>query len=574
MNKFRLRSRFLVVRLLIAAGLTAAVILIVRYSFGRRARQQISAQLEGCRDRFQAFQAQNEAMLARTSAILARSAELRKLTAEQPRAAGKDALSAIAREAGADFLMLADEKGAVWATDLPERSRERGNAEALLKAWSDGAQVSSYWLLAERIYQVHRQEIAVGEVLEGRREELIVGTEMGQRLAAETGAICGCDVAFAYDGGIAASTLGSASERELAAKISGAANRRIVGATSIDLSNEPYRALIVPVTSTSAAPEFVALRSFAAASAQQSEFMRLMVMLAAGAMVIGFFLVLRVSDTFARPLGNLVEAVRALEKGDFGYPVKVDSRDELEEVTQAFDQMRSSLRETQQHLIRSERLATIGQMASSISHDLRHPLTAIMANSEFLCEDKLTLEQRQGLHQEIRMAVDQMNDLVESLLEFSRGREAPRIVAVNLGEMIEHVVRTVGSRSEFQAVKLRVYCPRGFECLLDPLKVERAVGNLVINACEAVTADAGRVEVIAVESNGTAEIRVVDNGPGVAEAIRATIFQPFVSHGKTKGTGLGLAAVQKICRDHGGEATLESSRPGHTVFKLTLPRRR
>ena len=237
--------------------------------------------------------------------------------------------------------------------------------------------------------------------------------------------------------------------------------------------------------------------------------------------------------------------------------------------------MRRSLQETQQQLIRSERLATIGQMASSISHDLRHPLTAIVANSEFLCEEKPTAEQRQGFYQEIRVAVDQMNDLVESLLEFSRGRESPRIVAVNLDEVVERVVHSVGARPEFQGVEIRVECPQSFECAVDPLKVERAVGNLLINACEAVvTGGAGQVEVRVSAADGAAEIRVADNGPGVAEAIRGAIFQPFVSHGKANGTGLGLAVVQKICRDHGGDAALESSAAGRTVFKMTLPRAR
>jgi nitrogen fixation/metabolism regulation signal transduction histidine kinase len=115
-----------------------------------------------------------------------------------------------------------------------------------------------------------------------------------------------------------------------------------------------------------------------------------MLLLALVAMVIGFMLVLAVSDTFAKPLGNLVRAVRALEKGDFNYPVKVQSADELAEVMQSFEQMRSSLRETQQQLLRNERLATIGQMASSISHDLRHQFTSIVANFEYLRENGLT----------------------------------------------------------------------------------------------------------------------------------------------------------------------------------------
>ena len=565
MNKFRLRSRFLIVRLMIAAGLTAAVILIVRYSFGRQADEQISAELQRCRGQIRALQTQSDAMLAQTAAMVAESGRIRELVKGAPLS------TAAAQEFGADLLLITDARGKVWTAGLPEGRKARNEAEDLLKAGGDAPEGTSYGSVAGKLYRVHRSKFSSAEAIGPNGGMLIVGKEMGPELAAQVGASCGCDVAFAFDGRIVASTMNPARELEFAAKLA-ASDQRSAVPLSLRLAHEPFRVLVFAAATEQPSAEVALLRSLATASAQQSEFMRLMVILAVAAMIIGFFLVLRVSDTFARPLGNLVEAVKALEKGDFSYPVKVESHDELAEVTQAFDQMRSSLRETQQQLIRSERLATIGQMASSISHDLRHPLTAVVANSEFLCEEQPTAEQRQGFYQEIRAAVDQMNDLVESLLEFSRGRESPRTAAVNLDELIERVARSVASRAEFQGIEIRVDCPHPFECSVDPLKVERAVGNLVINACEAVAAGGGRVEVRVSAADSAAEIRIADNGPGVADSIRGAIFQPFVSHGKANGTGLGLAVVQKICRDHGGDATLESSVAGRTVFKMTLPR--
>src|SRR2546422_11129390 len=88
--------------------------------------------------------------------------------------------------------------------------------------------------------------------------------------------------------------------------------------------------------------------------------------------------------------------------------------------------MRESLARTQQNLLESERLATIGRMASSISHDLRHSLAAIVANAEFLCESHLSPGQREELYGEVRMAVGRMNELFDSLLEFSRTRASLR----------------------------------------------------------------------------------------------------------------------------------------------------
>jgi signal transduction histidine kinase len=101
--------------------------------------------------------------------------------------------------------------------------------------------------------------------------------------------------------------------------------------------------------------------------------------------------------------------------------------------------------------------------------------------------------------------------------------------------------------------------------------VERALVNLLLNACEAVATNSGKVQVRWEKRNGALQIRVGDNGDGVQEEVREKLFQPFVSHGKVAGTGLGLAIVQKICEDHGGSITLEQSEPGQTVFCMTLP---
>src|SRR5207253_5213251 len=131
---------------------------------------------------------------------------------------------------------------------------------------------------------------------------------------------------------------------------------------------------------------------------------------------------------FTRPLNNLVKAVRALERGDFEYPLEVRQGDELAEVTTAFDEMRQHLQKTQHRQLEAEQFATIGRMASSISHDLRHPLTAIVANAEFLCDPKLGVSQRGELYREICSAFDQLTDLVDSLLQISQARGIRRVV--------------------------------------------------------------------------------------------------------------------------------------------------
>ena len=95
--------------------------------------------------------------------------------------------------------------------------------------------------------------------------------------------------------------------------------------------------------------------------------------------------------------------------------------------------------------------------------------------------------------------------------------------------------------------------------------------NLLLNACEAVVPDAGSIEVTLREVRNAVEIRVSDTGRGIPELIRGQLFEPFVSHGKENGTGLGLTVVQKIVQDHGGDVIVEKTSAAGTVFRVLLP---
>ncbi len=569
--KFGMRAKFLLVRLSIAAVLTTVVILVVRYQFGARAEQRISGELQQCHERFLSVESQTDAMRAQTAAILAATPGMYGALTSKDETQRELALQSFARKAGADFVAIIDGQGRIAGFMKLGAAWDRDTLDHLNAEWSDERAQDAVRYVDGKLCRMHRYALGSEGLDMQPPGAVIVGSEMGARLTRELSAMCSCDIAFVYGDSTVASTLSPEKERSLSRELATLRGGLSAEPKALSLGKEPYRASLFPISAPPSSAALVTLKSFEATRILQSEFTRLMLLLALVAMVIGFMLVLRVSDTFAKPLGNLVRAVRALEKGDFNYPMKVQSGDELAEVMQSFEQMRSSLRETQQQLLRNERLATIGQMASSISHDLRHQFTSIVANSEFLSEDGLTPEQRQGFYQEIRGAIDQLTDLVESLLEFSRGRESPRLVMVNVDEVVERTVRTVRARQEFQSVEILVECPSSIECMIDPSKISRALNNLLVNSCEAVPPESGHIEVAVSTSPRLLEIRVTDNGPGVPEAVRANLFQPFVSHGKSNGTGLGLAIVQKVFRDHGGEAVLESSEAGRTVFRLTLP---
>jgi len=313
------------------------------------------------------------------------------------------------------------------------------------------------------------------------------------------------------------------------------------------------------------------LKSYDQATAFLDSLNRLLLALGLAAILAGSALVYFISHTFTRPLGNLVAGVRALETGDFTYALDARGGDEVAEVTGAFDRMRNSLLKTQQELLDAERLATIGRMASSISHDLRHSLAAIVANAEFLCETRLTSEQREDLYHEVRVAVNQMTDLIDSLLEFSRTRESLRPSYGSVKETVERVVHTIRSHPEYHDVRIAVNQTGNSIGWFDPKKLERALYNLLLNACEAMAGNQGRIDIDLAEIPGGVAVRLADNGRGIPESIRGKLFEPFVSSGKENGTGLGLTVVQKIVQDHGGDVTVEKTSEQGTVFRLLLP---
>ncbi len=210
-----------------------------------------------------------------------------------------------------------------------------------------------------------------------------------------------------------------------------------------------------------------------------------------------------------------MDGVRALGKGDFRYPVQARGASEIEELTHAFSGMRESLHQAQQRLLEAERLATIGRMASSISHDLRHPLTAVLANAEFLADADLNPQQREELYLEIRIAVNRLTDLVDSLLELSRPADSLNLVEAPIERTISRAIELVRAHPQFHKILVSIESPGLHSAQFDPRKMERVFYNLLLNGCQAAQICGGHVAVHVAEVNGNLEIRTTDDGPGV-----------------------------------------------------------
>jgi signal transduction histidine kinase len=289
------------------------------------------------------------------------------------------------------------------------------------------------------------------------------------------------------------------------------------------------------------------------------------------AIVLATVLLSFVSSTITHPLDNLVAGVRALAQGDYAYSINLRGSSEVAELGKAFSKMRGELLISEQRRFASERIAALGRAASSISHDLRHYLAAVVANAEFLYEaEKLKLN-RDEIYSEIKTASEQMTDLLDSLRELSRDQGiSPRPAAID--QIIRHAVDTVRARAEMRNRAIFIHSSGEMAGTLDPQKIERAFFNLVLNACEASAQSDGEVEIDIHSSLELFEVRVTDHGSGIPPSICNTIFDPFVSFGKSNGTGLGLAIVSKVIQDHGGSVIVEGTSHSGTTFLVRLPR--
>jgi signal transduction histidine kinase len=572
MVRIRLRTKFLLSMILITAGLTSLSLLLVRQSVQSEAKQAIFSDLRNSVATFQNFQREEERSLSDSAGLLADLPNLRALMTTNHEATIQDGSTPLWRLGGSDLFVLADRSGKVVALHTTSPGFTPEMAQNSLAASLD--RQDHWWFGAQHLYEVFLKPIYFGPASANRQLGfLVIGHEIDQNVAAQVGRIASSKVAFYYGDLIVTSTLSPANQAQLSTQnLPGPGNSQ---SAPLQLGDERFLETTLDLARRdNGTPNvrLVVLKSYDQATAFLRKINRLLLALGLLAVVIGSALVFFISQAFMRPLSSLVAGVGALERGDFTYALDLRGGDEVAELARAFDRMRESLARTQQNLIESERLATIGRMASSISHDLRHSLAAIVANAEFLCEPQLSPGQREDLYQEVRAAVGRMTELIDSLLEFSRNRAALHPTYGNLQDAVENAIEAVQANPEFHDVAVNVRKTGNVDGWFDHRKLERAFFNLALNACESVTAKPGRVDIELRELQIGVEIRVADNGRGIPDSIRETLFDPFVSEGKENGTGLGLTVVQKIVQDHGGEVSVAQTSPEGTVFHITLPR--
>jgi signal transduction histidine kinase len=218
-----------------------------------------------------------------------------------------------------------------------------------------------------------------------------------------------------------------------------------------------------------------------------------------------------------------------------------------------------------------EPVFAISKMVACISHDLRQPLTAILANAELIARADVSEMEKFELFREIRWGVDRIDALLSSLLECSKGRDALRPAARNIVHTVECAIRMTSVRPEFREIIITHQHKGRAVGWFDANRLIRVIANLALNACEAVDPESGQIVITTTGDRDRLQIHIWDNGPGIPPAIRGSLFHSSVSYGKPKGHGLGLVIAKQLVEDHGGAIHLDEQCVTGTLFMITVP---
>ncbi len=221
----------------------------------------------------------------------------------------------------------------------------------------------------------------------------------------------------------------------------------------------------------------------------------------------------------------------------------------------------------EEEIKRKEKLAAIGQLSSSIAHELRNPLASIKSSFEMLREGHLPSETRQRLMEIAINEMDRLNKIVTDFLTYSNPKP-PEHGRFNISRLVDELFEMQMTINE--GIQFQKEIEEDIKIVADQQKIRQLMWNLLLNAIDAVSGKEGRIYVSLKKTNAGVEIRVRDNGRGIKKEDMDKIFYPFYST-KEKGTGLGLAIAYRIVEEHGGRIDVNSEEGSGAEFVITIP---
>ncbi len=317
--------------------------------------------------------------------------------------------------------------------------------------------------------------------------------------------------------------------------------------------------------------------------AKQASFQRLLdsflrqgILIAGVTVLLSILIAIPLAWSISRPVTDLAGATRQVARGDWSVRVPVYGRGEMGILAESFNIMVETLNETQEQLVQKEKLASVGQLAAGVAHEINNPLGSVLLYADILRKE--TPEDNRQQRDDLTMIINEATrckTIVTDLLNFSRQNEV-LAQQTDLNALLQELVQEASKQDLFQKVKLFEELDPGLPTIqADPLQLRQVFLNLMNNAAEAMP-DGGRLTLRTGKASmpGLVTVEVEDTGVGISEENMKRIFTPFFTTKPIgKGTGLGLAIIYGIVKMHQGQISVQSEVGKGTTVTITLRER-
>ena len=580
MSDLKLANKLLFSFVLMTACLSCATLFAVRYSGQKHAREEVVAEAHTSLLTFDVLFHQHQKALARKADLLATKAAM--AGDDEDFDAKQDAGHALESD-GSDLIAVADRSNNMVVLHASQSNFPIPAAKEMLARSLANGSASDWWYVGGSLYQVALQQIG------HQSGTVIVGREIDYRAVHDMGRISASQVVLTYDRNVVASTLRPIEEQEAGKKLQNASSL-----SQIEIGDDEFFADSLDLNSGSGpVARLTVMKSYSEATAFLTSLNHLLLVLGLVAVLVGAVLVFLISDAFTRPLANLLEGFRALERGDYAYPLQAHGGDEVAHATRAFERMRDTLlkneaqkQQLEEQLRQSQKMEALGRLAGGVAHDFNNLLTVIKGHSELITDRMTSADPVLMSGQQIRKAADRAATLTRQMLAFSRKQALqPKVLNVNavvedMGKLLKRLI------PEDIHVIFRPDESLGL-VKADASQLEQVVLNLAINARDAM-AQGGRLTIEthnvtvdaefrqahpSVEPGDYVRLAVIDTGTGMDAETKAHIFEPFFTTKEPgRGTGLGLATVYGVVKQTGGFLWVDTEPGLGSRFEIYLPR--
>src|SRR6266540_173690 len=582
--RFRLRDRLFLASALLSTAILLIAAWVINNQVVRQARQHVLTEIEDLLPVYDSVWEENARSLSTLGLTMANSQNVKIIFGDARARSDRETIKEMIADFGGDpdsqfdLALITDGAGNVTFADL------RGNEAPVVAEIAAARTVAvsqqqrqGFAIFGGKLFQLSLTPVLLQSGSDDYQNTLAVlgaGIELNRVVAQEIKQRIHSEVIFLTADQVYASSLEPEAEVGVAETVTApeVTNAEATRPAEVRVGPHPNLAFSRQLTGFEGqrVGQVVVLRSLADTGRLFGSISNLLALLWTGSIAAAFLFSFIIARRVTRPIEALMAGTREFGRGNYDYEIKTGGRDELGSLAGAFNQMRSSLKQTQTELLRRERLAAIGQMAGSIVHDLCNPLATISTAAETLSRDGLAPERRRTLLESQLSSVQRLHSMLRELLDFTRGSYDFKLERHSMATLVERSVQGVSGHALHKGVVIENQISPDLFVKADTEHLRRVFENLLTNSIQAMPGG-GQVSLVAVKLDGKARIDVTDNGPGVPLEIRERLFEPFVSHGKQGGTGLGLAIAQSIVEAHGGTISLKATDAPGASFRIILP---